>query len=190
MDNYADTIISQYATSPVLCAMIGIFNNAVDPAGTIDAFITNVMDVTTAKGYGLDVLGRIVGVSRVLAVASGVNLGFTGPSAASGDSFNIAPFYNGGSVTSSYALTDAAFRTLILAKAASNICDGSIPSINLLLRTIFAGRGSCYCTTGGNMTMTYSFHFALTPVEAAIVAQTDILPTPAGVSFSIVQGLP
>jgi hypothetical protein len=36
------------------------------------------------------------------------------------------------------------------------------------------------------MTMTYTFEFGLTPVEFAIVSQTNVLPTPAGVVATIV----
>ena len=36
------------------------------------------------------------------------------------------------------------------------------------------------------MTMTYTFEFALTPVEQAIVEQSGVLPRPTGVSSSVV----
>lgn len=77
-------------------------------------------------------------------------------------------------------------------------------------------RGNCYVTEGGadatwfgfaesitaegfdqasfyagqtlsNMTMTYTFHFKLTPVEAAIIEQSNVLPKSTGVKATVVQ---
>jgi hypothetical protein len=131
--------------------------------------------------------GVFVGVGRVLNVATGTYFGFTGPSGASGDPYNQSPFYSGAPTTSNYALSDDGFRTLIYAKAAANITDGSVASINQILLTLFPGRGNCYVVDNLDMTMIYHFEFILTPVEAAIVSQSGVLPKPAGVSATIVQ---
>ena len=64
----AQTVISQYANSPVLLALLRRLNTALDQAANIEQFYTLVWDLRTAVGYGLDVWGRIVGVNRVLRV--------------------------------------------------------------------------------------------------------------------------
>ena len=94
----------------------------------------------------------------------------------------------GGTITSNFQLVDSAFRTLIYAKMASNISDGALPSVNQILLNLFPNRGACFVTDGLNMTMTYTFDFLLSPVELAILEQTGVLPTPAGVAATIVQG--
>jgi hypothetical protein len=172
------------------------------------------------------------------------------------------PFYDGAVTTENFRLGDEAYRRLIYAKAAANICDGSIPAINAILMRIFAGRGSAYVTervpdpyfgfaeaasvrpnyvrglntlvdypgpyigfaealpgdeglntaplysgaANGSPSpslsaecapfyagqanpyaaMTYTFEFALTPVELAIVQQSGVLPTPTGVAASVI----
>ena len=58
------TILSQYDDSPTLLSMIESFNDAIDPTANITAFYENIWNVNTANGYGLDVWGQIVGVSR------------------------------------------------------------------------------------------------------------------------------
>lgn len=187
MINYRDTIISQYAQSPVLNATIGAINDWIDPASLIDDFIFNVWNLNTATGYGLDVWGRIVGVGRVLQIPSfGRYLGFNQQSSLEVDPFNTSPFYSGEQVNANYILSDDGFRTLIRAKALSNICDGSIPAINSVLLRLFSGRGNVYVTNGRNMTMTYSFTFHPTQVEIAIVTQSGVLPAPVGVSVALV----
>ncbi len=181
------TVISQYGNSPVLLQLINNFNSYVDPTANLDAFYKLLWDVDTAIGYGLDVWGRIVGVGRVLHVASGSYFGYAEAGDPTLTGYEQAPFYMGGATTSNYALSDDGFRVLIYAKALANISDGSIPSINQILLNLFPGRGNCYVTDGEDMTMTYTFAFALTPVEAAIVAQSGVLPKPVGVSATVVQ---
>jgi hypothetical protein len=186
--DFRDTILSQFANSPVILSLVESFNDAVNPSANIEAFINNVWDISTAVGYGLDVWGRIVGVNRVLQVSSGQFLGFEEAGDPTVETpFGQAPFFSGGATTSNFALTDDAFRTLILAKAAANITNGSIPSINQILMALFGSSGDCWCTDGQDMTMTYTFEFQLSPVQFAIVAQSGVLPRPAGVQVTIIQ---
>lgn len=180
-----DTIISQYANSPRLTQIIENFADNIDPTVDLEMFFDLIWNVDTAQGYGLDVWGRIVGVVRQLQVEGGDFFGMEGPSGASGEPFNQAPFYSGTVLTDSFYLTDESFRTLIFAKALSNISDGSIASINSILRRLFPGRGNCYVVDNQDMTLTYRFEFALSNVEQAIVAQSGVLPKPVGVASSI-----
>jgi hypothetical protein len=186
MQNVDQTIISQYSTSPTINRLISNFNDYIDPSVDIDNFFNLVWNVDTAVGYGLDVWGRIVGVGRVLQVSSTPKFfGFNEASNVSADPFNTSPFYSGQQISSNFILADDGFRVLIFAKALANICDGSIPAINQILLTLFPGRGNCYIADGLNMSQTYTFLFHLTPVEAAIVSQSGILPRSTGVSSTM-----
>src|SRR5580700_11922719 len=181
-------IISQYANSPAVDSLLYSFAAALDQTQNFDRFYDNIWNITTAIGYGLDVWGRIVGVSRVLYIpqGSGPWLGFAeADDPAHEQPFGFGIFYSGEELTINYSLTDGAYRILILAKALLNITNCSIPAINQILQLLFAGRGDCYCTDGQNMTMTYYFNFVLTSVETAIVTQSGVLPRPAGVASSV-----
>jgi len=181
------TVLSQYANSPILLGLVENFARYVDPTANIDAFYKLVFNVDTAEGYGLDVWGRIVGVSRVLQLpASGDYFGFS----ESSDAFPFGEgiFYGGGSLTNNFALSDTAYRRLVLAKALANISDGSIPAINQILINLFASAyGNCYVTDGEDMAMTYTFGATLSAVDFAIVSQSGVLPRPVGVTATIVQ---
>lgn len=185
------TVIRQYSNSPILDGIINAFASAMDPTELFDELFDNMWNVITAQGYGLDCWGRIVGVTRTLQIPASVTNQFFGFQEANDPShftgFGQAPFFSGQQLTSSITLSDADFRTLILAKAASNICDGSIPAINAVLLSLFPNRGACYVTDPGGMQMTYTFDFVLTPVELAIVEQSGVLPKPVGVSATVVQ---
>ena len=192
---WIDTVLSQYANSPTIMQLLSNMSAYLDPGVNIDAFYQLVWNVATAQGYGLDVWGRIVGVSRVLEIATVDYFGLenSAGSAASGLPFNQAPFYQSGAVTSNYALLDGPYLALILAKALFNICNGTIQAINQILVNLFGSAGplpvtgNCYCTDGLDMTMTYTFGSTLNPVQTAIVFQSGVLPRPCGVAASVVQ---
>ena len=188
MFNYTATIQQQFANSPSLLRILSNLNAYVDPQAVLDSFYDQIWNVATAQGYGLDVWGRIVGVGRVLQVASGTYFGFSNSADASQVGWSqTGIWYSGGAATSNYALTDDAYRTLIYAKALANICDGSITAINAILMLLFSESGQAYVTDGQNMTMTYAFNFVLSPVQQSIVFGSGVLPKPTGVSTSITQ---
>lgn len=187
MDNVDRTVVSQYNSSPTLTQLIEAANQWIDPAVDIDAFYDQLWNIDTAVGYGLDTWARIVGVGRVLAVAGTKYWGYNEATSVSADPYGQSPFYSGQKLTDNVILDDSGFRTLILAKALSNICDGSIAGINAVLLLLFPGRGNCYVTDGRDMTMTYRFAFQLTPLEITIAQASGILPKPAGVQATVVQ---
>jgi hypothetical protein len=188
MQNVDQTIISQYANSPVINAYIGSFNDAEDPSPLFDAFYANIWDIYSASGYGLDVWGRILGVTRVVQVAgTGDVLAFEEEgTSAPAQTFGFGAFGDFIGGTYNYELPDNEYILLLLAKAATNICGGAIPAINAILLLLFPGRGDCYVTDGLNMTMTYTFNFPLTAIELAIVEQSGVLPKPSGVGATVV----
>ena len=104
MINVSQTVISQYGNSPTLLAMIDSMNAAIDPSVDIDNFYAYVWDVATAQGFGLDIWGRIVGVSRTIPT------------------------------TPATVLDDSDYRSLIMLKALSNISIATSQAINTILR--------------------------------------------------------
>jgi hypothetical protein len=151
MNKYEATVISQYGNSPTMLGLIESFNAAVDPSVDIDNFLTHVWQVDTAQGFGLDIWGRIVGVTRTIP---------TNPAT---------------------VLTDSQFREFILLKALANISTATSYSINTLLSSWMSGRGRAYVNDLGNMEIRYMFEFPLQPYEIIIITQSGILLRPAGV---------
>lgn len=159
MRNVEQTIISQYANSETITQLIRNMNTYIDPAADIDNFYDTVWNVMTAKGFGLDIWGRIVGLPTGRYI-------YTNP------------------VT---VLNDTQFLQLILLKALSNISITTSPSFNQLLNNWLPGRGRCYVSDQGGMAMRYTFEFELQPFEIQILAQDGIFLRPAGVRVSILQ---
>lgn len=177
-------VVSQYANSAAIDALILSFNEATDQTQNIESLFDMVWNIQTAVGYGLDVLGRIVGIKRTIPIqGSATYLG--NEEAGSWTGFGQGILYSGAGTTTNFSLSDSDYRTLIYAKAASNITDGSIQAVNQILLTLFPQRGACFVADGLNMSLTYTFEFALSPVELAIVQFSGVLPTAAGVIANI-----
>jgi len=184
--DFYSTVVSQYANSEIMIGLIDLIFQNVDQTVNFDEFFDDIWNVLTAQGYGLDIWGKIVNVSRTLSVPG--NQTFFGFEEAQPGSqpFNRAPFFSGEQLSDNFVLTDSAYLTLILAKALFNITDGSIRAINQILLSLFKGRGNCWVIDNRDMTMTYNFTFALTPIELAIVEQSGALPRPSGVASNVV----
>lgn len=189
--NYLKTVQAQYAASKKLNGILSTFEGIINLDKFTDDFLTQVWDISTASTYGLDVWGKIVGISRYLEVEDGLDyLGFdeTQVSNETGypQPFNISPFYNELTPTSVVKLSDDIYRRLILSKAFSNIADATIPAINKFLLMLFKNRGRVYCTDNRNMTMNIVFEFYPTAAEQAIIRKLDIMPIPSGVDVHFV----
>lgn len=180
MQNVDATVISQFSNSPVLNQLIDNWNASVAPDYDLERFFTLEWDIDTAEGYGLDMLGRRVGAGRTLQIPTTTFLGFSGAIGASGDAFNAGVFYSGEPGIYNYDMPDALYRRVILAKAAANITNGSIPALNAILLILFPGRGNCYVQDNLNMSLTYVFTFPLLASEDAIIKNSGVLPSPAG----------
>lgn len=190
MLNVSETIYAQFANSPRIRTIVNSMDQSLDPRSLIETFFFNVVDLETATGWGLDVWGRIVGVSRIIEVASGRWFGFDGASDATNTitPFNEAPFFNVSSsdgLTSNYVLSDDAFRKLILAKAAANITNGSITDLNSILMTLFGSDTQHIWVEEdtSTRTMTIIFNFDISLVDATILETSGVLPRPTGVSI-------
>lgn len=182
--DFWSTVLSQYANSDGITGVIASMFQALDMTENFDDFFDVYYNLATAYGEGLKNWGRILQVSNVVQVAAGTYFGFA--QALPGvTTWGFGTFFSGSGNTNNFALSDSTYRILLLAKAAANVSDGSIKSINTILSGLFPGRGNAYVVDGQNMTLVYRFDFPLAPVEQAIVSQTGVLPKPAGVLASV-----
>jgi hypothetical protein len=186
MQDVLKTVISQYGNSPRLLQLINNVNEYIDPSIDIDNFYDFVWNIETAVGFGLDIWGRIVGISRNLQLPDTPQ--FFGYSQALPGSFPFSqePFFSGQApLTNTYSLSDDYFRILILAKALSNLSATTVPAINAIMNYVFSGDGRFYCNDMGHMQMRYTFEFTLEPFQLAIITQTKIFPVPCGVRATV-----
>jgi hypothetical protein len=194
MQDLEKTIASQFANSPTILQLIANMNQYIVPATDFANFVSFVWDVDTAQDWGLDIWGRIVGVSRVIPIpGTEGSFGFANADVPADwqNWGNVnqpgtgGPFFAGQTSTGSFTLNDTAYRTLILAKALANIAATTAPALNQLVTNLFPGRGRAYTQDGRDMTMTYVFEFSLSSIEFAILSFSGVLPHPGGVLTKI-----
>jgi hypothetical protein len=181
MQNWSQTILSQYASSPTINGIIGSANSAIDPTADIANIYSYLWNVNTAVGQGLNNWGQIVGVGRTLQIPTTPSYFGFHEAGASALPFGQAPMYAGPLATQTYALGDSDYRTLILAKAAANISPLTAPSVNAILTSIYGGLGRVYCQDTGAMSQRYVFEFQPSAVQLAIVVSGKVIPRSAGV---------
>lgn len=188
---WKDTILTQYSASTKLISIIDTFDQAVSLDDFTDEFISKVWDLTTCETFGLDIWGKIVGVSRyITAPIESSSFGFNEADDSDPDyptPFNDSPFFGGIQETTNVRLGDDAYRTLIFCKAFTNISIATIPEINKFLRILFYQRGRAYCVNYRDMTMGMTFEFELAPYEESILTNYEVTPIPSGVLLNINQ---
>lgn len=188
---WEDTILTQYSASKKLLSIIDTFNQAINLDDFTDDFISKVWDLTTCETFGLDMWGKIVGISRYInAPIESSSFGFYEAEDSNPDyptPFNDSPFFGGIQETTNVRLGDDAYRTLIFCKAFTNISIATIPDINKFLKILFYQRGRAYCVNYRDMTIGITFEFELAPYEESILTNYDVTPVPSGVLVNIRQ---
>lgn len=196
--DFEATVISQYANSPTILQLVNNLNQYVDQSQNFANFFNFVWNVDTAVGFGLDIWGKIVGVSRLLHIPNTTDyVGFDNGTRSPPDwqsmgsdqpPYNMPPvggaMYTGNNATQTYLLGDDAYRQLILAKAFANITTTTAPAINQILQNLY-GPGSAWVLNTGPMAISYNLSFTPTAIQLAILEQSGVIPTPPGVSVVI-----
>lgn len=186
MTDYQKTVMRQYSNAQTLRALLDSFDQWVDLDKFTADFLANVWDISTARGFGLDIWGRILGRDRYIQIEQtpGDNFGFdiNATPGTQWKPWSQAPFYNGQSTgTTAFALQDDAYRQLLMVKAAANIASTDVPSINALMRAMFGHRGPSYVGYDPDTPMHIGYHFDFFPtsVERSII-ESGLFPQPAG----------
>lgn len=148
MQNFPQTVLSQYSNSTRLLNLLSLIDQWISPDANFELFYNRLWNIDTATGYGLDVWGRIIGVKRTVRLLGEMPFGFY--EATDRAALDLGPFWEANIPEINYELDDDTYRRVILTKAAYNITDGGIPSINALMRHLFPFRGNAYVLDGRN----------------------------------------
>lgn len=146
-------------------------------------------DIDVMSGVNLDVIGRIVGISRVIPNAIElVYFGFNGFADQTvfgelGQDGIGSRFYNLGDPTAeSTSLGDVEYRILLKAKIKKNVSHATGEDIENVLSFIF-GAPIVNVDDFGGMNIGIAIGRQLTQLEQAILTQIDLLPRPACVTI-------
>jgi hypothetical protein len=196
-----------------LTEIIDRFNQAIDPGPAFELFYKNILNPDTAIGHGLDIWGRIVGVERVLKITPTGYFGFyearnepfgfgpfyNGPPATDNyvlgdETYRLLIFAKARANISNGSTADIndILMSLFPNRGNAYIQEGTGPSAENYFQfaetTAATGFGAepFYSVGSGSlfgMSYSYVFDFALAPYEVAIVANSGVLPKPAGIKM-------
>lgn len=157
---YKDYVLSQYANSPRIVALLKSFESSLSTDNDIELFYQKVFNIKTATKFGLDFWGQILNISRTLT-------------------------YNG----QTFVLNDDLYRFLLMIRATANVTNCTIPNLQNILSELFKDRGNVYVFNIDIMQMKFVFSFYLTDEEKAILSLPGIPPLPTGVGL-VIEELP
>lgn len=197
IDQYTLLLIKQYWEKPRARAEIELQMGGWQRLAALIRAFEVEYDLDFARGVQLDVLGKIVGVPRIVpAVLTRITFGFDNNPNSRGfaDRFNVsregAPFARRFEPQyTSQQLTDDQYRRFIRAKVALNVCSAYIASddrisIQDVINQAFDGRA--YVVDNQNMSLTLYVSPSVALDELRLIRQLGLLPKPQGVRYSFV----
>lgn len=157
------TLSGQYANSASIVQLVDNLGQQINPDPLFSTFLSFVWSIDSAQGFGLDILGRIINLPRLLENVPVLfpNVGTPGP----------------------YYMNDDQYRRALYIKAASNIGEHSFKGINYGLRVLAQGRGNAFASKLDAMSIRYNFYFGPEGFEYAIINGGEVLIRPVGVGF-------
>ena len=186
MSNYSDLLIYQYFKKPKARATIDALMGEYDKLNENAIDLLEQWDIDKARGYSLDIIGKRVGVSRVL--PSAVSKGYFGYL----QTINAKPWgegvwYRRGEATGdALTLNDTDYRFLIRAKIFKNFQNGTMDYILNALRAFLNADANIQ----DNLDMTATVFLpleSLNILQRYMIEQMDILPRPMGVKYDFVN---
>lgn len=180
--NKEDFLIWQYRKKPKATATIQAITDETKRVFQSSLDLAKILNVDEATGYALDLVGRHVGISRILNQAIAKEyFGFLGSAGAL--AFNKGEFYRfGDSLTGLVRLTDEDYRFFIKAKIAKNYQDGTIA--NIVDSTQYLFGDSSNVVDNQDMTMNLIVNAKnMNSLTLYAVSKLDICVRPIGVMY-------
>lgn len=175
-------IIWQYRTKPKALGTIRAIYKETDLTFQNTIQIADILNIDTATGYALDLVGRHIGVSRVLPTAIAKEY-FGWLEDDRSLSFGIGEFYrHGDSLSASVVLNDSDYRFFIRAKITKNYQTGTIENIVKSIQFVVGNNSNVIDIQ--NMTMNIIVNSDnLNSLTLYAISKMDILVRPVGVMY-------
>lgn len=158
---YLGVLTSQYANSVKLNALLYVLLKKFDDVSQCLVSMDTAIDLDSAAGAQLDMLGATVGANRTV--------GFQPRN-------GVSP-----------VLDDATYRVYIKAKIAQNQWDGTLPSLYPIWGRLFPD-GSIVVLDQQNMTADITLKGTFTSILQDLITNGYIIPRPEGVLYNYVFG--
>jgi len=183
--NKEDFLIWQYRKKPKAVATVRAVTDETKNTFQSVIDLAKILNIDEAEGYALDLVGRHVGISRVMDQAIAKEyFGFVDSLGSLG--FNQGEFYRfGDSLTGTVQMNDSDYRFFIKAKILKNYQDGTIGNIVDSVRFLFGE--SSNVVDGQDMTMNILINKKrMNSLILYAVSKLDICVRPIGVMYNYI----
>ncbi|WP_334320359.1 DUF2612 domain-containing protein [Gilliamella apicola] len=180
--NRENFIIWQYRTKPKALGTIKAIYKETDLTFQNIIQISDILNIDTATGYALDLVGRHIGVSRVLpTVIAKEYFGWLEDDSAL--SFGVGEFYRyGDALSASVVLNDNDYRFFIRARITKNYQTGTIENIVKSIQFVVGNHSNVIDIQ--NMTMNIIVNSdKLNSLTLYAISKMDVLVRPIGVMY-------
>ena len=198
---YQALITSEHNQKPKFMAMIGVTTGALGDMTALMDSLSNLFDLDLAVGQQLDMIGRWVGQSRVVANISIPGFfGFTVETGAyqlpltMGDTTQTqawnasyaGPLYEAGATyQTTTTLADSDYRTVLRARIVRNQYNGTLVQLESALQYVLGV--PCSVQDNGARSFNITISKPITATQVAILTALDILPRPAGITIGAIN---
>lgn len=180
--NRENFIIWQYRTKPKALGTIRAIYTETDNTFKNVVQVADILNIDDATGYALDLVGRHVGVSRILPTAIAKEyFGWLKDKTAL--SFGVGEFYrHGDALHASVVLNDSDYRFFIKARITKNYQNGEISNIVKSIKFMIGEHGNII--DAQDMTMNVLVNSdQLNSLTLYAISKLDILVRPIGVMY-------
>ena len=183
VDDYITLVPSENRDKPKFMALVSLVAGAFADTNNAIRSIETKLDLDTAEGDQLDIIGKWVGLSRTLQVPFAVffSMDITGLGFDQGNW--KGPYDPTSGVT---VMDDGTYRLMLKAKIGANNWDGTMPSFLAILSEAFQGSGITI-TARDNQDMTMDVYLSAKPpaLLAAILTGGYLPIKPEGVTQTL-----
>ncbi|MGE9550434.1 DUF2612 domain-containing protein [Erwinia amylovora] len=190
MTGYADLLITQYVTKPKATATIQALADDMNRSVTGALSVPDMLDIGSAGGVNLDIIGKITGQDRVLTGAVAREFfSFAGNAQTKGfqraDSGGSPWYRHGDTISASATLTDTEMRVLIKARCIKNFSRCTLDDLEKACELLFG-------TTRYQVDVVAACHWQITTTGADdfvlyCAKSLDVLPRASGITYTFVE---
>lgn len=180
-----DLLIWQYRGKPNARQTVGLLFGESREVWLSARAVGNILDIDTATGYALDLVGRHVGLSRILpAFIPKKTFGWRADPSAQG--FSVGEFWRyGDSTLETTRLNDEDFRFFIRAKVLKNTQRPTIENILAAVSQLFGAGVSVIDNNDMTMNVVVPAQ-QMTAVRRYAMQHLDVLVRPVGVKYTYI----
>ena len=182
IDNYLNLLILQYSDLPKASQTVQALIAKYEGLYNVMREFEPAFDIDTAEGVQLDLLGKIVGLSRIVPdVIPKVYFGFGTPNT---DTFSKAPMFRTFDDTlTDTQLNDSDYRFFLKAKITKNVVSAKMIDDNLSIQDAisFMFGNAAYVSDNQDMTMTLYVDDTYPTRLLTYLSALDLIPRPQAV---------